>query len=301
MRQLFMQNLKAGLIIGFSFIFVVGVTACSEAEEPSGPAMWRLQTDESTLYFLGSFHILPPDIEWRDSRIDHALDEADGVFFELDEREIDPKDMQRILLEKAMLPKGESLKSMVTAETYTELSEAAADLGVRVEALNSMKPWFVATTLAVLEMTMQGHSPDSGVDAVLTKEVLQRQIPLHGLEQFEEQFAALDVLSKEDPDALIIETLRYLKDDGALLDQMVSAWVHGDEETIAALFEQDMEQYQAAYEALLTNRNRNWLPIIEGRIDYGGSYFVIVGAAHLVGENSVIAMLRDRGYTVERF
>jgi len=54
------------------------------------------------------------------------------------------------------------------------------------------------------------------------------------------------------------------------------------------------------YQRLLVDRNRNWMPKIEALFARPGRAFVVVGAAHLVGADGLISMLRARGYTVEQ-
>ena len=49
---------------------------------------------------------------------------------------------------------------------------------------------------------------------------------------------------------------------------------------------------------MLIRRNRNWIRPIEALVDKEANYLVVVGAMHLVGDNSVVAMLEDNGWTV---
>jgi uncharacterized protein YbaP (TraB family) len=49
---------------------------------------------------------------------------------------------------------------------------------------------------------------------------------------------------------------------------------------------------------LLVARNRKWLPQIETMLKSGKVHFVTVGAAHLVGRDGVVEMLRAKGYKV---
>ena len=54
------------------------------------------------------------------------------------------------------------------------------------------------------------------------------------------------------------------------------------------------------YQRLLVERNRNWLPKIEALFARHGPAFVVVGAAHLVGPDGLLAMLRGQGLHVEQ-
>ena len=295
--RLFVKNLSYGLGI----LFIVLVASCSQADSPKGPAMWRLETDSTTIYFLGSFHILPPDLEWRDDRIDLAMKTADAIYFEIDEREVSDSDVQQKMLSLARLPEDQSLESMLSQDVYNDLVETAPRYGLDAKTLDRMKPWFVAITLSVMDMMLKGASPDNGVDAVLSKEADKAGTTIRAFETFDQQMAILDSLSSEDPDTLIVEILRYIGEDSTLLEDTRQAWHTGDEAAIAELFLDDMEQYKDAYQTFLVNRNRNWVPIIEAQIEAGGTYFMVAGAAHMVGPDSIIQMLKDNGYMIERF
>ncbi|MDA0338667.1 MAG: TraB/GumN family protein [Proteobacteria bacterium] len=295
--RLFIKNLTSGL----SVLCILLVVSCGQADAPKGPAMWRLETDSATVYFLGSFHILPPGLEWRDDRIDQAMKTADAIYFEVDEREVNDRYIAQQMLSLALLPEGQSLKSLLSPDVYDQLVEAAPRYGMDARMLDRMKPWFVSITLSVLDMTLKGNSPDSGVDSVLAAEADKSGKAIRAFETFDQQISILDSLSSEDPDTLIVEVLRYLGEGNTLLEDTRQAWLTGDEDTIARLFLDDMAQYRDAYETFLVNRNRNWIPEIEAQLDAGGTYFDVAGAAHMVGPDSVIQMLKDKGYVVERY
>jgi uncharacterized protein len=62
----------------------------------------------------------------------------------------------------------------------------------------------------------------------------------------------------------------------------------------------DLEQEAQLYQRLLVERNKNWLPKLEALFARKGAAFVVVGAAHLVGPDGLVAMLKAKGYTVEQ-
>ena len=212
--------------IGFCLVLLV--SACSNADAPDGPAMWKLETEQTTIYFLGSFHLLDPDLDWRDDRIEHALNEADAVFFEIDDREANEEAMQQEMIRMSMLPPGESLKAMLDPQVYADLEKTASRYGLDVGTMDGMKPWFVAISLSVMEMLIQGHSPDAGVDKTLFDDAEARGIPIRAFETVQEQLEIIDSLSRTDPNVLIVDTLRYLDEDSTLLEDMVQAWLEGD-------------------------------------------------------------------------
>ena len=84
------------------------------------------------------------------------------------------------------------------------------------------------------------------------------------------------------------------------LDQIVRAWSKGDVTTLERLLLSDMREYPAVYQTIIVDRNRRWVRQIEKMIEQGESALIAVGAAHLVGKDGVIELLRARGYIVEQ-
>ena len=58
--------------------------------------------------------------------------------------------------------------------------------------------------------------------------------------------------------------------------------------------------HEDIHRAALIVRNADWTDQIETMMKGSGTAFVAVGAAHLADQDSVIDMLKARGYTVER-
>jgi uncharacterized protein len=81
---------------------------------------------------------------------------------------------------------------------------------------------------------------------------------------------------------------------------MIRAWSHGDVPGIARTFDHDLSHSPALQQLLLHQRNANWSKWIEQRLGQPGTIIVAVGAGHLAGKDSVLAMLKKDGYTVRR-
>jgi uncharacterized protein YbaP (TraB family) len=86
----------------------------------------------------------------------------------------------------------------------------------------------------------------------------------------------------------------------ANLSTLTKAWQTGDAPTVERIVLQDMKKEPAIYQRLLVARNRNWLPQLEALFNRSGRAFVVVGAAHLIGPDGLIAMLQAKGYVLEQ-
>jgi hypothetical protein len=82
--------------------------------------------------------------------------------------------------------------------------------------------------------------------------------------------------------------------------QIMEAWRRGDVETLARSTHAAYADFPAFGDRLLSARNRRWLPKLEGFVKSGRTYFVVVGAAHLGGNDGLLALLRGRGFRVEQ-
>lgn len=137
---------------------------------PAGPALWKIADEDTTIYLFGTVHILPKDLEWLDASITDALAKSDIIITELPMDPGSETELQQLTMTKGMLPKGTTLRSLLSAEQVTIYEGALAKLGVPAAAFaqfDPMKPWFAGMTFSVLPLMQQGYSPDSGVEKVL--------------------------------------------------------------------------------------------------------------------------------------
>jgi uncharacterized protein len=101
-------------------------------------------------------------------------------------------------------------------------------------------------------------------------------------------------------DKMLADTLKNLDTEKANVNKLADAWQAGDLLAVERIVLQDLKQDPQMYQRLLVERNRNWLPKLEALFARRGHAFVVVGAAHLVGPDGLLAMLKAKGYSVEQ-
>jgi hypothetical protein len=275
--------------------------AAAKASRGAGqPAMWTLKDEDTTLHILGTVHLLRPDLEWRTDEIDAAIRSADTVVFEADTTsEQAGRDLMKFFTSQGMFTDGTQLTSLLTPEETEQLKEALTQLNLPVEAIQPMRPWYAALNLSVMQMTGEGFDPAAGVEMKIEAEAKAHGAMFVYLETVDQQlgeFAALDNCAQID---FLLMSAESLKQGTEVLDLLVSEWADGDAAGLGALMSSpEAFGSEAAYAALLTNRNARWAPLIADMLDEPGTRLIAVGAGHLVGEDSVIAMLRAEGYEV---
>lgn len=207
------------------------------------------------------------------------------------------------LMQAALLPPGQSLQRMLDPMTWQRL-QARVGGQIPGTVLTHLRPWLPAVLLGIddlkraLEQVRPGKSAHM-MDIELMQLARRAGKRLRHLESVDEQIAVFDAISTDEQ---LAELSHALSADGAAQSRaLVEAYASGDEAALArALF--DGEQVARApgfYEAVLFERNAQWLPAVESAVAQG-DVFVAVGAAHLLGARGLLAELRRRGYAVTR-
>jgi uncharacterized protein YbaP (TraB family) len=278
-----------------------GETAGPEAQTPARPALWRVADADTTIYLFGSIHMLPPGATWRSDAVDKAMAAASTVYFEADVVG-DPDGMRGLVERLGRLPPPETLSGSLAAEQSSALGAVAARLGISRPALETMRPWYAAVVISDAAIRASGFGSDAGVDTELRQGAEASGKQVRFLETVERQLSALSNLPADVQLAYLDFTLAEADDVKGPLSRMVNAWRSGDVETLArVLIDEDMARLPALKDALLTRRNAEWTGQFAQLLGTeAGTFFVTVGAAHLVGDNSVVTGLSARGHTVER-
>lgn len=266
------------------------------AEVP-GPAMWKIADADTTIYLFGTVHALPEGIDWYKDDIAKALNTSDTLVTEIRMDKQSEAQMQAIAMQKAMLPEGTTLRSLLSEEQTATYEAALGELGLPAPAFDRLEPWMVGLTMVMLPLMKEGYSPDSGVEKVLLGKVGDK--PQDALETIEFQLGIFDSMPQDKQITFMMEAVEGMDEAKPMLDKMVDRWVHGDAEGLAEIMNEGMEDPEIA-EALLYNRNANWADWIENRLKEPGSVFIAMGAGHLAGEKSVQDMLAKRAYYVQR-
>jgi uncharacterized protein YbaP (TraB family) len=269
---------------------------------PATPAIWHLSDADSDIYLFGTFHLLPPSLDWQTDQLRADLASADALYLEADvQGEQAQAQVQALVVQLGLNPPGVTLSSMLDAETMALLASVAPSVGVTPQMLEPMRPWLAQIILSVAQMRALGLDPEAGAEKSLLAAIAGTGIEIGYFETPERQIRAIADL----PDAVQVggfaEGLREMERSPTMVDEMVRAWAAGDIETIDRIVVEDMRQETPEmYEALIVQRNREWLPQILTLLDGEGTVFIAVGAAHLSGESGVVELLRESGISVDR-
>ena len=266
--------------------------AATEPVAADGPALWKVADEDTTVYLFGTIHILPQETEWMTPMIANALASSDVMVTEVLMAEMGDAAMQQKMMQIGMLPTGQTLRGLLTADQKATYEGALQKLGLPAAAFDRMKPWMAAMTLSILPLIQQGYDPESGVEKML--EAQAGDIDRAALETVDYQISVFDGMPQDAQIEYLVETAEQADDIKAMIDSMIAEWVVGDADGLAEIMNEGMDGDSVLAERLLYTRNGNWAEWIDERLDQPGTVFVAVGAGHLAGSNSVQDKLAER-------
>src|SRR5712691_3177858 len=267
------------------------------AAQADAPALWRVDGPKGSVFLFGSFHLLPADVKWRTPAVESALNAAAVVVFETDFA--GAQDPQALIAKYGLLPPGQTLPSVLPGSARAELERAATDLRIPPPSLAPLRPWLAALTLGVQFAISQGFDPNKGVEQQVITWAKASGKGVTSLETNESQLRVFADLTREQEIALLIVTLRQVREMPKMLEEMLAAYRKGDLAALERALNVGLDDFPVLRKRILKDRHEKWLPKIEKMIADGRTHMIVVGAAHLVGPDSIIAMLRARGVKVE--
>ena len=263
------------------------------AQELENSTLWKIEGNglENPSYLFGTIHItcdatLEGDVK-------KALDETTQIVMELD---MDDPSMQMKMMKGMYLKNGKTLKDFVSEEDYKTIDSLFINnMGMSVKMMENVKPFFLSSMFypKMLDCPMQSFELE------LTKIAKEQKEEIYGLETIEEQIKVFDDIPLEDQYADLIRMAENnLEDDKDIFAKMLKVYKEENITALLDMMDDDKNKTVSNHQdKLLNERNENWISKI-GEYAKDQPTFFGVGAGHLAGDNGVINLLRDAGYTV---
>jgi uncharacterized protein len=262
--------------------------------------LWKVQSGANVMYLAGSVHALTADAYPLNPVYQRAFDASGALVEEIDLAEADPLSGGLGLLAKGMYQDGRTFSSVVSRETTALVAERLKSTPLALELIQPMKPWMVMLMLEALGAQAAGLDPELGLDKHFYNLATSAGKQVIGLETAEYQIDRFDKMPDAMQEQLLRSELAEMETEKTSLRALLTAWQTGDAAAIEKMLLTSFADNPAAYNSLITERNRNWMPQLEACLKRSSPCFVIVGAAHIVGPQGLLAMLRQRGYRIEQ-
>ncbi len=283
-----------------SLLFLLLLLSVSTLDAKS--LLYKVTSASSTVYILGSMHLARAELYPLKNVIEEAYDRSDVLVVELDaQSQASALYMQNAMERLGRYPKGKTLRTELSPETYNALKRYTDKAGLTLQAMNKMRPWTVMLQLGMAEMQRLGYSPELGIDKHFLDRAKQERKHISALETIQEQMALLSRDDKPYQEKLLRYTLSSMSDTEPMLNKLSASWKNGDAKAMEKMFLlciQDDASLKDIYDDLITKRNYKMTMRIEAYLKSDRDYFVVVGAGHVIGKEGIVDLLEKRGYKV---
>lgn len=296
MRQLRRRVLHR---VGRGLIVLLGACgACSGlAAATDAPFLWQVQGAQATHYLLGSVHLLPASAHPLPVTLDAAYDATAALVLESDLAALSAPQAQAQMLDAGLAPDG--LRSGIGAALYLRVQAQARQRDLPETLCDRFKAWLCALTLGLAEFDRAGLEPRYGIDQHFFGRALRDGRSVDGLESAAVQLQLFAGMPPDLSEQFLTATLDDLDRPEAGPQALLQMWRDNDRAGMERLSQSNRERYPAMHAILLADRNRAWLAPLMALLDGATAQLIVVGAAHLLGPDGLVALLHERGVGVQ--
>lgn len=273
------------------------------SQESTGKAfLWEIQSEQGNSYLFGSVHLLKKEHYPLKDVIEDSFDQSDVLVLEIDLSGENIVKAGLYMLEKGKYQGEETLKDNISEKTYQLLKDKAETMKINFEWLNGCKPWMAALNILERKLMQMGYNPMHGVDLYFLNKS-QGKKEIQGLETVELQVGLFENFSKEESEKFLLSTIMEADQLEKEMDKMITAWSTGDVEKLEKTMTETIQEYpelEAFYKKLNDDRNLRMVEKIISMLKTDKKYFIVVGAAHMIGKNGIVQLLKDKGYKVNQ-
>nr|WP_317325198.1 TraB/GumN family protein [uncultured Flavonifractor sp.] len=279
--------------------------------------LWKATHGDNTLYLLGTIHLDRDNVYPLHKSLRDAIQAAEEVVFELD-----LNDQEGIALLQSMqtYQDGTTLADHISPELYQRVQTAAAALGMGADALDLYKPWALAASFSTLSMMDDSTGGNAiAIDSYVNAAAVNSGKAIGAVETYAFQGGIFDGLSAGYQEAYLDASLSMLEStlsgtvspDAAdalgqqeeMLSGMFAAWKDRDPGAFSQVYDKAaiINSTDELNAKLFTQRDPGMIRAAAQYLETAGShtYFLAVGAGHMVDPGGIVSGLKELGYTVE--
>lgn len=282
------------------------------AESTITPLLYKVTDSEGNVAWLfGSIHVGEEYFYPLPDYVLDAYESSDALAVEFDivsfEKDIDA---QIEALQQMVYTDGTTITDHISEELYNDAKAVLKDLNIYSSALDYYVPSMWSSFIDSGMISQMGVDTSLGIDMYFLNRAHEENKTILDVESAAFQYGMMAGYSEELQVLLLeasVESAGLVEESKADLQQLVQAWAAGDEAAFSALINAE-EEFESAEEealyneynhAMITSRNLNMADFAEDALKSGEEVFIVVGAAHIVGEGAMAELLAERGYTVE--
>jgi uncharacterized protein len=292
------------LVLAFSYILLQQSPTEEKLTVTTNPFLWKIEGNV-TSYLYGSIHLPNQAILTIPDVVYDALDEVDCVYTEV---KLTPE-TQSISFELSLLPEDQTLDDLLPQEVLHRLQSYLSSKKISYADFSRLKIWAIATSLVVIE-EVENYINYISLDQHIWNIADSKGKYLDEIESIEEQISIFDSFTIDEQIRMLtnaLDELEYYNNLGkSITGEIINAYINGDLQALQDLTFLEYDEndpYDVKFiTLLLTERNINMAHKISDLLinKPETQYFFTVGAGHFYGEDGLISLLEDEGFTISR-
>lgn len=302
MKNNFFSAIKAGLFVVMA-IFLVQCSTPKTAVTivppvPEKGLFWEISHPEiqHKSYLFGTIHMIPEELFFLPDGLEQAIYQADAIYFEVDVSKMKDPVFQMEILQQSFMQGDTSLSDLLTKEEYHLVKMHFEEMGMPIFMFEKIKPMFLSVFGDKEIMGKNAEGKLRFYEFELMDIAGKAGKEIFGLESIEYQMSLMDSIPYAKQAKYLVESIQTDESRESTLDSLFAIYLNQDIEAMhKSLDEGDISEYDSM---LLTNRNRNWVPVATESMKEKSCVFA-VGAAHIGGPDGMISLLRQKGFTLK--
>lgn len=259
--------------------------------------LWKVDNKKSTVYIYASFHLMKDDMLPFSKTIENAFDKSHNLVVECN---ISTSNMNEIEKnqDKMFYEEDGNVYNHLSSAGKDKINSLAKEVNLNMNDLKHARLWAIYSTFLDTQLNKSGFN-NEGVDAYFLKKVKYGHNILE-LESIEKQYDIMNEISDSEQEKQYLTDVSSMKEEGEKNEKSYNAYVQGDEKTLTKLSVNAVKKYLETYKIEIKDRDLQMADKIGNYLNSNDTYFVVAGAAHCVGSDSIINILKKKGYKVER-
>lgn len=265
--------------------------------------LWQITSKQNVVYVLGSVHVGNSTLYPLNKTIENAFNQSSVLAVEAD-----ATDAQAMMatMATALYTPPDNISNHLPKDLIVRMQKILPNYSLPMEAVQMMKPYMAAMVLTLAESARLGYTAEHGIDLHFINRAKTDQKKIIELESADSQMRMMDSLSAKEQTAMLKHTLINIEKNKVAdeLTAMFSAWQQGDPVQLAKVTDAslaEVPELQSVFnEKMILARNKTMAEKIEAFLQNKETYFVVVGAMHLTGEQGIINLLRKKNFQVKQ-
>jgi len=277
---------------------ILCMMALSLSFSAAGTAIWKVEKGNNTVFIGGTVHVLSQSDYPLPLAFSQTYEQIDEVILETDIEAAKSAAFQAKVFEQMTYKGNGSIVDDVSSDTLEMLERYMQQRGLPFKQFKQFKASLLGVTIATIEIQLAGITT-AGVDEYFYQKANGDNKLISYLESIDDQIRTIATMGKGQEDAFIRYSIQQAEETGSMVTELTKLWRNGDTDAANENYIKTLKiEFPDIYNSILTKRNRNWLPTIEAMFDDEDTEFVLVGFLHLVGDDSVLTMLQNKGYSI---